>query len=184
MASVDLLEKRLAALELQVLGKTSPNDQTQDIAELLIRTKTMINSALSLREVITSILERMPKINEYLDPSYSINDSEIEMKRQYVMLLYPELKQAAELINKFDFLKHVIDSKCILEINQNMEKLKGLTASNISLYEESTKITNDILNALQTYNNITLSVRKLFAELDRSVTELEESLKPKAKIDE
>lgn len=184
MASVDLLEKRLEALELQVLGKAGTKDKTQDITELLIHTKMMITSALSLREVITSILEKMPKLNEYLDPTYSVNDLETEVKRQYVMLLYPELKETAELINKFEFLKPVIDSKCILEISQSMEKLKELTAANINLYEESTKTTNDVLKALQAYNNITLSIRKLFAELDKSVTDLENSLQPKVKMEE
>lgn len=184
MASMDLLEKRLEALELQVLGKSTTKNKTQDITELLIHTKMMIASALSLREVITSILEKMPKLNEYLDPSYSVNDLETEVKRQYVMLLYPELKETAELINKFEFLKPVIDSKCILEISQSMDKLKELAVANVNLYEESKKTTNDVLKALQAYNNITLSIRKLFAELDKSVTELENSLQPKVKIEE
>lgn len=183
-AAVDLLEKRLEALELQVLGKKGSRGKAQDITELLIHTKMMIASALSLREVITSILEKMPKLNEYLDPSYSVNDLETEVKRQYVMLLYPELKETAELINKFEFLKPVVDSKCILEISQSMEKLKELTAANISLYEESTKTTNDVLKALQAYNNITVSIRKLFAELEKSVAELESSLQPKVKMEE
>lgn len=181
---IDLLEKRVQALELQVVGKSTISDKTQDVTDLLIRTKMMINSALSLREVITSILEKVYKLNEYLDPAYSVSDSEMEVKRQYVMLMYPELKQTVELLNKYDCLKPVLDSESILEINQAMDKLKELTANNISLYDESTKTTNAVLKVLQTYNTITLSMRKLFADLDQSVTDLEVSLQPKMKMEE
>lgn len=184
MASIDLLEKRLEALELQIMGKSGSKGKSQDVTELLLHTKMMTASALSLREVITSILERMPKLNDYLDPSYSLNDHETEVKRRYVILLYSELKESAELIKKFEFLRPVLDSNYILEIGQSMEKLKELTAENVSLYEKSTQTTNDVLKALQTYNNITLSIRKVFVELDKSVTELENASQPKVKVEE
>lgn len=182
--SVDMLEKRLEVLEHTVIGKKKLVDKMQDVTELLIHTRMMIASALSLREVITSLLEKMPKLNEYLDPTYSANDLETELKRQYVMLLYPELKETSQLINKFENLKPVIDSKSILQVTEYLDKLNELATVNLKLYEQSRETTNNVLKALQMYNDITLSIRKLFADLDKSVTELEDSLHPKVAIEE
>lgn len=184
MSAIDILEKRVEELEKQILGKRKQTDVTQTIADQLIQTKVMISSALSLRESITSLLEKMPKVNEYLDPTLFVGELESEVKRQYVLLLYPELKETAELLQKFNGLKSVLDSKHILQVNDSMGKLNELAAANLVLYEKSRDTTNDILKALQAYNDIIMSIRKLFADLDQSITELEISRLPKAKIDD
>lgn len=182
--SVDMLEKRLEALEHTITGKKKLVDKIQDVTELLIHTRMMIASALSLREVITTLLGKMPKLNEYLDPTYSANDLEIELKRQYVMLLYPELKETSQLISKFESLTPAIDSKSILQVTEHLDKLNELASVNLKIYEQSRETTTNVLKALQMYNDITISIRKLFADLDKSVTELENSLHPNVPIEE
>lgn len=184
MTAIDSLEKRLEALENKVFAEKDIIDKTRSITDQLLQTKVMISSALSLRESITSLLEKMPKINEYLDPTYSVNESETELKRQYVILLYPELKETAELLHRFDDLKSMADSKAIVQISDSVGKLNELATANLALYEKSKDTTNNVIKALQTYNDITMSIRKLFANLDKSLTELEMLIHTKVKMEE
>lgn len=184
MTPVDSLEKRLEALENKVFAQKNVIDKTRTVTDQLLQTKIMIKSALSLRESITSLLEKMPKINEYLDPTYSVNESETELKRRYVILLYPELKETAELLHRFNDLKSMADSKAVVQISDSVGKMNELAAKNLALYEKSRDTTNDILKALQAYNDITFSIRKLFADLDKSLTELELLIHTKVKMEE
>nr|CAI5830108.1 unnamed protein product [Callosobruchus analis] len=96
MEAIDLLEKRIAALELQVLPENSNSEanKTQTITDLLIQTQTMITSALSCREAITSILQHMTTINEYLDPALKpANSRELEQYAANNLSLYEESRQ-------------------------------------------------------------------------------------------
>lgn len=106
---ISLLEKRVAALELQVFEKNNEPSKNQVVTDLLLQTHTMITAALSCRDNIVSILERMPLLNEYLNPSYMDNALELEARRQYVLEIYPELKRTVELVGKFQKLKLFAD---------------------------------------------------------------------------
>lgn len=184
MGLFEILEKRVVAWEKKVLGQKNVTDKTRTITEQLLQTKVMIKSSLSLRDCITSLLEKMPKINEYLDPTYSVNESETEIKRRYVILLYPELRENAELLHRLNDVKSTVDSEAIVKISDLVGKLNELAAANLALYEKSRYITNNILKALQAYNDITMLIGKLFADLDKSVTELELSIHTQVKMEE
>ncbi|KAJ8917784.1 hypothetical protein NQ315_010690 [Exocentrus adspersus] len=168
MDAIDLLEKRIEALELQVLSKDTSASQTQAITDLLMQTHTMITSALSCREAITSILQHMTTINEYLDPSYGENVLEVEAKRHYLLELYPELKDTVKLIGTFENLIPYADSANIVKVTELSEKLDRLAVNNLSIYEESVEVTQNVLASLQKYNDITGSIKVLFAQLDRA----------------
>lgn len=91
--AIDLVEKRIEALERQILpkGPQPSNVKFQPITDLLTQTQTMISSALSCREAITTTLQQLDTINSYLDPNNGENDLEVEAKRQYLLELYPEV---------------------------------------------------------------------------------------------
>lgn len=91
--AIDLVEKRIEALERQILpkGPQPSNVKFQPITDLLNQTQTMISSALSCREAITTTLQQLDTINNYLDPNNGENDLEVEAKRQYLLELYPEV---------------------------------------------------------------------------------------------
>jgi len=186
MDAIDLLEKRIAALELEVLPltKTTTVDKSQTITDLLLQTHSMTTTALSCREVITSILQRMEVINDYLNPSYCDNHLDVQDKRQYILELYPEMKKTLQLVTDFEKLKAFLDSPSINNIPVLVDKLEKLTISNIDTYDECKEVTDKILKALQQYNDITMSLKILFAQLEHSITNIEMSLQPKATIDE
>ncbi|KAK5645822.1 hypothetical protein RI129_004286 [Pyrocoelia pectoralis] len=186
MDPIDLLEKRIAALELEVLplAKEVGPDKSQLITDLLIQTHSMTTTALSCREVITSILRRMEIINDYLNPSYCDVQLDIQDKKQYILELYPEMKKTMQLVVDFERLRTFLDSPSISNIPSLVDKLEKLTISNVNTYQECKEVTNKILQALQQYNDITMSIKILFAQLEESITNIEVSLLPKTRIDD
>ncbi|KAF5269254.1 hypothetical protein FQR65_LT02555 [Abscondita terminalis] len=166
MDPIDLLEKRIAALELEVLPlvKNVGRDKSQLISDLLIQTHSMTTTALSCREVITSILRRMEVINDYLNPNYCDTQLDVQDKKQYILELYPEMKKTMQLVVDFDRLRAFIDSSSINNIPTLVDKLEKLTISN--------------------YNDITMSIKILFAQLEESITNIEISLQTKGRLDD
>ncbi|XP_050306875.1 uncharacterized protein LOC126743705 [Anthonomus grandis grandis] len=178
---IDILEKRIEALEVQVLPKekSTSENKCQAISDLLLQTQTMISSALTCREAITSILQHMTTINNYLDPCNGENDLEVEAKRHYLLELYPELKDTVQIIGTFQNLLPYTNSDNITKITELADKLEQLTASNLGIYEENRVVTQNVLKALQQYNDISTSLKVVFAQLDRAITDLEVALQPK-----
>ncbi|CAG9771969.1 unnamed protein product [Ceutorhynchus assimilis] len=185
MDGIDLLEKRIEALEEQILPKeTSLENKSQAITDLLLQSQTMITSALSCRESITSILGHMTTINNYLDPCNWENDLEVEAKRHYLLELYPELRNTVQLVRSVQKLIPYTNSDKIMKVTELSGKLEQLTETNLVVYSESRDVTQKVLKSLQQYNDITTSIKVLFAQLDRAVVVLEEALLPKFETEE
>jgi len=186
MEAIGLLEKRIAALEIEILpmAKDVGIDKSQMITDLLLQTHSMTTTALSCREVITSILRRMEVINDYLNPNYCDTHLDVQDKRQYVLELYPEMKKTVDLVSDFERLKSFLDSPAINNIPSLIDKLEKLTITSVDTHEECREVTDKILRALQQYNDITMSIKVLFAQLEQSITSIEVSLQPRAMVDE
>lgn len=187
MDPLSVLEKRIERLELQIFPKgpnLSQDVKTEDISDLLLQTQTMISSALSCREAITSILQHMTTINEYLDPTNGESELEVEAKRHYLLELYPELKDTVRLISTFENLTPYGDSQNIVKVTELCEKLESLAASNVEIFQESQEVTQNTVSALQKYNDIVESIKLLFAQLDAAVSDLEMALLPKFSAEE
>ncbi|XP_018334783.1 uncharacterized protein LOC112905845 [Agrilus planipennis] len=182
MDTIDLLEKRIAQLELSILPKDIEEDVRKKhlVTDLLIQTHTMIATALSCREVVTSILQRMPEINDYLDPHYSENLLDTEQKKQYILELYPELKKTAELVVQFQKVNPFAE---LVDIDKLEDRLELATISNADIYKESQEVTHNILKSMQQYNDIISTIKVLFMQLECSVSEIEKSLQSKPVYD-
>ncbi|XP_060517476.1 dynactin subunit 3-like [Cylas formicarius] len=180
MDVIDLLEKRIEALELKILPKDKTlNLKSQSITDLLLHTQTMISSALSCRDAITSILQHMTTINEYLDPCNGESELEVEAKRHYLLELYPDLQDTVQLIRTFENLVPFTDSVNITKITELSEKLDRLAVANLATYEESREVIQNVLKTLQQYNDITGSIKILFTQMDQAISDLEVALQPK-----
>ena len=187
MDPIDLLEQRIAALELQVLpqnSQTPPTKRLTNVAELLIQAHTMTSTALSCREIISSILKKLSFINGYLDPLYCENQLELEGKRRYVLEMYPELKDTAALLKEFDDLEPVLNCENINVVPNVATKIERMAAAVADVHDENAVTTRQILECLYKYIEISKTVQVLFAQLERSVAELEQVLYPKVQMDE
>lgn len=186
-AIINLLEKRIEALELQVLpnDKTSLSSNNQTITDLLLQTQTMITSALSCREAITSILQLTGRINDYLDPTgWSSNELEVNAKRHFLLELYPEIKDMIHTIHNIETMVPFMDSVNITRVAESADKLQQLASSNLTMYDENREVTFRVLKSLQQYNDITSSLKILFAQIDKAVSDLENALQPQFVMEE
>lgn len=176
MNAIDILEKRIKALELVILPNEPETVKNLAITDLLLQTQTMISSALSCREAITSILSHMNTINAYLDPTNGENDIEVETKRIYLLELYPELKELVHSIGTFESLIPYTDPTNLLRVNDLSVKLEELAVANINIYEDNKIITKKVLESLQVYSDITSCIKLLFGQMDKAITDLEAAL--------
>ncbi|XP_017785793.1 PREDICTED: uncharacterized protein LOC108568950 [Nicrophorus vespilloides] len=179
-----IMERRVAALEQMVFKGLKDIPKNQEVTELLLQAHTMIASSLSCRETILSVMQRMAILNGYLDPNYIDSELELEVKKQYILELHPELKKQVELVANIEKLKPFADSPNISQVTDLSDKLEELTITNLNTYEESKTVTDEVLDSLQRYNDITMTTRLLFAELDMRVTELELSENTKNLLDD
>lgn len=147
------------------------------VADMLIQTNTLIASALSGRDIVNTILNRMVELNQYLDPNYYENKLNIQAKRQFILALYPEIKKYGESIQKLKSLVPVLDSQQLNNVPSLIPKLEQLTVSNLKMHEESQEVSASIAQALQQYNDIIYSISRTFVQLEDIVTRLESNIK-------
>lgn len=147
------------------------------ISDMLIQTNTLISSALSGREVVTAILQRMTELNQYLDPNFYENYLDNASKRQFILTLYPEIKKYGESIQRLKSLIPVLDSEHLNNVPSLCPKLEQLTLTNLQMYEESQQVSQSIAKALQQYNEIIYSITRTFIQLEEIVTHLESEMK-------
>lgn len=173
------MERKIAALELKVLPKEPVEDQiAQSVTDMLLQINTLISSALSCRDVVNAILNRMTELNNYLDPNFYENGLTVEAKREFLLAIYPEIRKYGESIQRLKALHPVLDSDPIKNVPSLVSKLGQLTLSTLKTHEEGVEISRSITHALQQYNDIIYSITRTFVELEEIVTQLEFEMKP------
>lgn len=183
--AIDLLEKRLAALEVQVLPeKEAYLLFIPGVVDLLIEAQTMIKTALSCRDVMSSIVEKLPLINAFLDPMHCENELELQTRRQYILEMTPELMQSASLLTRLEMVKCFTDSKSITRIADLSEKLESVAVSSFTHYTGHKLLTEDVVNYVQMYNEVIKTIKELFAQFEFNLTEIEKALAPKPPVDD
>nr|XP_023019176.1 dynactin subunit 3-like [Leptinotarsa decemlineata] len=176
MDPINLLESRIENLEIQIFGDKLPTTNTKNVTSLLLETHAMITSALSCREVISSMLHHLSIINEYLDPNLGVDELEAETKRYHLLQLYSELKDTVQKIGTLESLLPFIDSENIAKVTELSGNIEQLAVGNMNTYSECQEVTQNVLKSLRNYNEIISTIKILFADLDTEVSLLENSL--------
>ncbi|XP_022905009.2 uncharacterized protein [Onthophagus taurus] len=180
-ATIDALEKRLKVLELQILPQDKPVDlKSQNIVDYLAEAHEMITMALSCRDAVSNMLQKLQLIHEYLNPSFCSFEDLTEM-RQYILDLYPDLKKTVDYLKQFAVLKPIIDADYC--VNQELTgRLSSLTVSATNGYVESESTKDEVKTVLKDLQEMTYSYKMLFAQLEYSMALIEEALKSKSII--
>lgn len=173
------LEKRVAEMEKVVFGEISPLDTKITVVEALLNAHTMIKSSLIGHDNIVHVLERLPELNEFLDPTYSNNNIEIETKRKYILLLHSELQNLGVLLKEFQRVEKVVDSDAIANTTKLSEKLDTIIANNVNTHLESTASSKQVLETINKYNDILSSLEVLLMQFDQTATQIEQEMESK-----
>ncbi|CAG9835819.1 unnamed protein product [Diabrotica balteata] len=181
--NLDLLEKRIEALELKVFPAGDPSaiaNKNQTITNILTQVQTFVTTALTCRETITSMLQCYGTLNEYLDPAGGADELEVEAKRHYILQLHPEIKDTLQTHTRIlQNLLPYVESENISKVVEMTAQLEEASVSHLNLYGEWRDTMYKMVVALQNFTDIMSSIKVLFSQLDNTLTSLEYSLQPK-----
>ncbi|XP_044743574.1 dynactin subunit 3-like [Chrysoperla carnea] len=187
MEGFEALEDRITSMELKVFGKRNPHNfdfnTSIPVTLGLVDVNVLISSALSGRETIISTLTRLPELNECLDPNYEENLMSSDSKMEYVLAMEPEIKSIAEQLKNISNSLPVLDSEPIKNVPNNCDKLNKVAYSYLEIKQEHDSVSNNIIEAIQKYNDIMHSITKNLSQLESTITELEIAKQPKVVIE-
>ncbi|XP_044751800.1 uncharacterized protein LOC123311774 isoform X1 [Coccinella septempunctata] len=176
MPNLDLIESRIAALEREILGIAN-NGNTDDlkttVTDSLIQAHTMISSALSCRDSITAVMDRMAKVDEYLDPLYVVQMIDVECKMTYVLEMHEKLKENYESLKALDKLLVILNSENINRLIDNDDRIKLALIENFAINQERLKTVENVIKVLVGYNDMMKNIKLLFRQMNLLLTNLE-----------
>ncbi|XP_003699586.1 dynactin subunit 3 [Megachile rotundata] len=188
MGTIELLEDRIANLEKQIYGLTKAN-QTIDtipknpVTDQLLNVNTLITSALSRREKANAAVERLPELNDYLDPVCESLEIPAEAKVQLLLAMAPEIKKNYEMLKQMQELMPVLETDHLKDVPELSNKLSTLNLSYLKLHDESQELNNHINELLSKYNEVITGISKSLIAMDATVLDAEIAAMPKKQLD-
>lgn len=188
MATIELLENRIAELEKQIYG-LSKKDETNDtslenpIVDNILHVNTLISSAMSGREKANLMIKRLPELNNYLDPMIESSEIPIEAKVQLLLAMAPEIKQNHEMLKQMEELMPALETDHLKNVPELTNKLNDLNLSYLKLHEDSQGLNSRINEVFSKYNEVITSISKSLITIDAVVTAAEIAAIPKKQLD-
>ncbi|KAL3282209.1 hypothetical protein HHI36_005403 [Cryptolaemus montrouzieri] len=172
--TIAILESRINVLENQIIGNCTEVEDVMTVTEALLQAQTMISSALSCRDSITSVLDSMVIINEYLDPMYPEEMVDVDCKTTYLLEAYDALKYSYGVLGKsFKGFEKMLDSENIKKLVENGDRIETASAENIEIYEMSKAITQNVFKLLISYNDLMETIKMLFRQMNMLLSNME-----------
>ncbi|KAK9888505.1 hypothetical protein WA026_000756 [Henosepilachna vigintioctopunctata] len=177
--TIAILESRINVLESHILGNCTKIEDVTTVTDSLLQAQTMISSALRCRDSITSVLDSMFIINEYLDPMYSEEMIDVECKMSFLMEAYESLKYSYGALGKaFQGFEKMLDSENINKLIENGNVIESASAKNLEIYEMSRDITLNVFQLLRTYNDLMKTIKMLFRQMNLILSNMEMDEQP------
>lgn len=181
MENLDMIESRVSALEEKILGQTKNEEPKRNFSDLkpmitdtLLEAQTMITSALSCRDSIGRVMDKMVRVDEYLDPLYVAQIMDVECKMTYILEMHEKLNELHEKLKIFDKLLVVLDSENIKKLLENGETIQITAAKTSEVNELSISTLDKIMKLLVGYDDMMKNVQHLFRQMNLLLTNLEE----------
>lgn len=184
----DILEHRIAELEKKVFGygrKTNAPYPMPDsnIIDSLSSANTLISSALSGREKLNTIIQRLPELKSYTESDFEEMDLQTDRKLEYILSMESEIRESAQRLKQLHELLPVLDSDRFKNLPELIEKLDKLTVNYVDLGGKTGDVKGESQNLISRYNEILTNISKNLIILDADITELEKKNEPKKVLD-
>ncbi|XP_053974263.1 uncharacterized protein LOC128886182 [Hylaeus anthracinus] len=188
MATIELLEDRIANLEKCVHGLKKPNgiDNTpleNSVVDSLVHVNTLISSALSGREKANVVIERLPELNSYIDSVVEHSKLNTDAIGQLLLTLMPEIKQNCEMLHQIQELMPILETDHLRDVPELTNKLNNLNSSYLKIYGETQDLTSHMNKVFSKYNEVISSISKSLIIMDAAVTAAEIAAMPKKQVD-
>ncbi|KAG8228416.1 hypothetical protein J437_LFUL003889 [Ladona fulva] len=181
---LDVLDARVKLLESRVLGKKGKVDVKSSVMDSIMVINTQIVNALAGREQVTTVLKRLDELEKYMDPSFGdINPLSLKAKLEVVQSMEGELEQNLKYYQRLQQLKSELDSEHIKNVPALKSKLDNLIVIELQNRERYEKVSKEIRDMIQQYNEIVSSLSKSFVKWDAALTKCEMDAQVKKPID-
>lgn len=183
----DILERRIAELEKKLFGlEGKPNSDSvpeSNVIDSLSHANTLISSALSGREKINMLIERLPEIESYNESDFEPVELQTDMQLEYILAMEPEIRDNIQKLNQLKELLPVLESDRFKNLPELSDKLNKLSLSYINLGEQADDINVETRKMISRYNDIITNISKTLIDLDLKLTTLEKAAEPKKVLD-
>ncbi|XP_014238968.1 uncharacterized protein LOC106660506 [Trichogramma pretiosum] len=184
----DVLEDRIAELEKRIYGldmkkgiETSLPDSS--IIDNYNSAYTLITSALSGREKINSLIQRLPELESFTETDFEPSDLNTDMKVEYILAVEPEIRQTVEQFNQLKELLSVLDSNSLSNLPEMEERLHKVSLKYIEIADDVEQVNSETREMISRYNEIMLNISKTLIILDDEVSKFEKAAEPKKILD-
>lgn len=185
----DILENRIVELEKKVFGYGRKGNAhnpmpENNIIESLSSANTLISSALSGREKINAVIQRLPELKSYTESDFEPMDVQVDRKLEYIISMESEIRENAQKLKQLQELVPVLDSDRFKNLPELAEKLDKLTINYVDLGGKTGVIKDESQDLIARYNEILTNISKNLIILDADITELEKKNEPKKVLDQ
>lgn len=188
MSVEEILEKRICDLEKKIYGlEKKPNVEgpmpENNIIESVAHANTLISSALSGREKINTLIQRLPELESYTESDFEPTELQTNVKLEYILAMEPEIRENAQRLIQLKELLPVLESDRFKNLPEMSEKLHDISLKYVEFGEQAEEVNSDTRSMINRYNDIITNVSKTLIALDTEVSELERKAEPKKVID-
>lgn len=176
----EMLASRIEQIEQSVFGKEVPVDLKDQptCVDQLFTFHSRFSNAISKREKITRVLNRVNEIEKYMDPTF-FDDISLsnEAKARVILAEEENIREMAKAMEKLQALSEVLNSEHLKGIPQLRQKFASLSQNCAEQEKTSVVFNAQVEELLESYNYSIDLLSKLFVQWDQKVTETEDKRK-------
>lgn len=185
MEILDSIEKRIERLS-RIVGVTEQEEKqnAESLTDSLVSANTLVNSALSGRDNITTIVNRTNELEHYLDPNFLDNQQEIKTKEVYINTVAGDLAESFETLENIKNLESTLGAEYFRSIPDVTDKLKGMNDI-VSQVRADNELAEETLTlVMQRYDEIQNGLMDSIKTMNERLARMEEKLQTNKQPDE
>lgn len=179
--ALDNIEKRLERLN-RIVG-TPQEENAEDLTEGLISANTLIASALSGRDAITSAINRADELESYLNPEFLDQQQELSTKEVYINTVAPELAESFETLEEIKKLEPTLGAEYFRTMPDVTDKLKAMNDTARHIKTDNEMLEETLTLVMQRYDEIQTNLKESLKVMGDRIACMEDKLQKKIQPD-
>ncbi|XP_076443904.1 dynactin subunit 3-like isoform X2 [Babylonia areolata] len=178
-AQLEVLEKRMTALETIVFGNADKDALYPKCIESLLVLQNKIMAAVAGKKKLTQVYENLPALRQYMDPAYTdeLGLSE-EAKAEVIFAEEEYLRRMASQLQTIKEQDDLLSSEHVKSVPKLSGKLQELSQVHIQQQDETAQVTEETARLIDSYNSVITTLSKMFIQWDAEITKLEIQSQP------
>lgn len=179
-----VLEKRVEYLSKVLPKETKENLKEDNVIDSIISADTLISSAIRGHEKMNEVVKRSGEVEKFLDPSFVVENQQINMKEIYINTMVNELAQSFELLDKIKQLQPTLGAEYFGGIPDVTEKLKVMLQSAKEQKERNEITEETLITSIQRYSELQEEIHRKLKEMSDELDRFEEEQERRKKADD